>query len=909
MKQQGTSSLSVGSHALVLVPLALAVGAMIASSFARASVCWDVAWTAASAGALAGTLLARSRAWPQHRARWTLWTAAVGVWLAGQLAWDVYGIVGFPASPNLADFGSWAFALLAMAGVLRMPGASRSARVGAGFESLALIVAAVALTFTELWKTAADSTLATAPKISALLYPALFVAAIVLTLQSTVGGMRRGLNTTALRLVLLGIAAEAVAYTLWSTQLLTRSYVPGDTLLDPLWAVGLGAIAIGGLLAANRPSQTDVVMEASYRGVILPIGVFLMLPLALVQSRVTDAPTWIRFALEASLTLCAGTLLVRSTVLERRLRSLLQRERTALARLAEREAELAALNKQLVEDSRRDPLLGVRNRRALADDLEALERLHREEGETFAFALCDADHFKVYNDRLGHLAGDQALRMIAGVARGALRSGDAAYRYGGEELLLVLRNVTEAEAVKIAERVRAAVERAAFSHPDTGVLTISIGVAGGEDDTSGLLVRADAALYEAKRQGRNRVVAAPPASELSSASRPRMTPSEEPVPRQLRTMLSVSRAAAAGRGRMAVAQEVARAIHHELAYQVVAVNLVDERRGTVTVVAVQGDEEAEQQLLGSSSPWSEWKTLVDTRQHPSGAVWLPAGSYEWHPDVVVWKAPSVAVPASDSWHPEDMLLLPLRGSSGETLGIVSVDQPVLGRRPGERELDALMAVADHAGLALEQAQREGESGGQSQELRLAALMLLAETLDMRDPGTAKHARMVGRFARDTAIALGLEPGRVERIYAAGVLHDLGKLGIADAILHKPGPLTAAEWVEMRRHPGVGAQILEHGGMFDIAEWVRDHHERLDGRGYPERLSGSAISLEARILAVADAYEAMVADRPYRAGMSPEEARAELRHCAGSQFDPEVVEAFLEALDGDLAGSAELARVA
>ena len=909
MKEQGTRPLSLGSHVLVLAPLALAVGAMIASRFAYSNACWDAAWTAASAGALAGTLLARSRAWPQHRARWTLWAAAAGVWLAGQLAWDVYGIVGFPASPNLADSGSWAFALLAMAGVVRMPGASRSARFGAVFESLALIVAAEALTFTELWKTAADSTLATGPKISALLYPALFVAAIVLTLQMTIGGMRRGLNTTALRLVLLGIAAEAVAYTLWSTQLLTRSYVPGDTLLDPLWAVGLGAIAIGGLLAASRPSQTDDVMETSYRGVILPIGVFLMLPLALVQSRLTSAPTWIRFALEASLTLCAGTLLVRSTVLERRLRSLLQRERTALARLAEREAELAALNKQLVEDTRRDPLLGVRNRRALADDLETLERLRREERETFAFALCDADHFKAYNDRLGHLAGDQALQMIAGVARGALRSGDTAYRYGGEELLLVLRNVTEAEAVKIAERVRAAVERAAFSHPDTGTLTISIGVAGGEDDTSGLLVRADAALYEAKRQGRNRVVAAPPASELSSASRPRMTPSEEPVPRQLRTMLSVSRAAAAGRGRMAVAQEVARAIHHELAYQVVAVNLVDQRRGTVTVVAVQGDEEAEKQLLGSSSPWSEWKTLVETRQHSSGAVWLPAGSYEWDPNVVVWKAPSVPVPASDSWHPEDMLLLPLRGSSGEILGIVSVDQPVLGRRPGEGELDALMAVADHAGLALEQAQREGESGGQSQELRLAALMLLAETLDMRDPGTAKHARMVGRFARDTALALGLEPGRVERIYAAGVLHDLGKLGIADAILHKPGPLTEEEWKEMRRHPGVGAQILEHGGMFDIADWVRAHHERFDGEGYPERLSGLAISLEARILAVADAYEAMVADRPYRAGMRPEEARAELRRCAGSQFDPEVVEAFLAALDGDSASAGELARVA
>jgi HD-GYP domain-containing protein (c-di-GMP phosphodiesterase class II) len=97
---------------------------------------------------------------------------------------------------------------------------------------------------------------------------------------------------------------------------------------------------------------------------------------------------------------------------------------------------------------------------------------------------------------------------------------------------------------------------------------------------------------------------------------------------------------------------------------------------------------------------------------------------------------------------------------------------------------------------------------------------------------------------------------------------------------------------MRRHPSIGAQILEHAGMPDIARWVGAHHERLDGEGYPAGFSGPNIPLEARILAVADAYEAMIADRPYRAGMPESEARAELLRCAGSQFDPEVVDAFL-----------------
>ena len=129
-----------------------------------------------------------------------------------------------------------------------------------------------------------------------------------------------------------------------------------------------------------------------------------------------------------------------------------------------------------------------------------------------------------------------------------------------------------------------------------------------------------------------------------------------------------------------------------------------------------------------------------------------------------------------------------------------------------------------------------------------------------------------------------------------MLHDLGKLGIADAILHKPARLEEAEWREIQRHPEVGARILEHAGLRDIAAWVRAHHERMDGRGYPNALRAGEIPLEARILAVADAYEAMVADRPYRAGLPPETARAELVRCAGSQFDADVVAAFLRVLD-------------
>jgi diguanylate cyclase (GGDEF)-like protein len=226
---------------------------------------------------------------------------------------------------------------------------------------------------------------------------------------------------------------------------------------------------------------------------------------------------------------------------------------------------------------------------------------------------------------------------------------------------------------------------------------------------------------------------------------------------------------------------------------------------------------------------------------------------------------------------------------------------------GAKRLGRNRCVAYHA-EALDALLGSLETGEAASE-QLAAAMLLAETLDVRDVGTARHSQTVGHFAGAIARALGLPEGRVERIRAAGVLHDIGKLGVADAVLKKPGPLTPAEWEEMRRHSELGSRILSHANLRDVSAWVLAHHERVDGGGYPEGLAGEAIPIEARILAVADAYEAMTADRAYRPAMTPEAAQAELRRCAGGQFDPPVVEAFLGVLRRDGRGVGTLVLAA
>src|SRR3954451_6924288 len=180
-------------------------------------------------------------------------------------------------------------------------------------------------------------------------------------------------------------------------------------------------------------------------------------------------------------------------------------------------------------------------------------------------------------------------------------------------------------------------------------------------------------------------------------------------------------------------------------------------------------------------------------------------------------------------------------------------------------------------------------------MQLATVVGLAEALDIREAGSPSHAQTVGDYARMTADELGLEIELCERVRLAGLLHDVGWIGLPDEIQSKPGPLSAEEWEEVRTHPDVAARLLARPELAALRGWIAAHHERPDGQGYPRGLHGDEIPLEARILAVSDAFEAMTNERAYRPALSDQEAHDELRAGAGTQFDGHVVEAFLLAL--------------
>ncbi len=247
----------------------------------------------------------------------------------------------------------------------------------------------------------------------------------------------------------------------------------------------------------------------------------------------------------------------------------------------------------------------------------------------------------------------------------------------------------------------------------------------------------------------------------------------------------------------------------------------------------------------------------------------------------------------------------------EQVGTVTVSVGVATSPQHAAERDELIRLADSALYwakeygknqvrayrpdVIELAELKRLASGPDRAARFRAAASLARAVDARDVYTGSHSQRVADLAARTARRLGLPDEDIELTRLAASLHDLGKLAIPEEILRKPGPLTEPERMVLERHPQIGFRMLESLGVDPVADWVLHHHERWDGSGYPDGLPGDQIPLGARIIFVADAYDAMTSERVYRRRVAPEHAIAELERCAGSQFDPEIVAALADEL--------------
>jgi len=559
-----------------------------------------------------------------------------------------------------------------------------------------------------------------------------------------------------------------------------------------------------------------------------------------------------------------------------------------VAAVADLAASAAATQRSVAlthAEARRDALTGLPNRRAFE------ERLAASDGET-AVALIDVDDFKDVNDRHGHAVGDAVLRQIARIAQRPLRTSDDVYRLGGDELALVVAG-TAAEAGRLVERIREAVLNVGRAGP---LPTLSAGVAAFPRDAGRveeLLEKADAALYAAKRAGKNRVAAYSPNLSVGDGG---ATPAEgrpgggsakgTPAPGDE----GGARDPAGEGGRPA------------------------RRR-----ILVVDDDEGLRALLRTTLAFLDAE--VDEAATAAEAA---AKVTAWEPDTVVL---DVGLPDGDG-----LTLCRVLKDDPATMGVsiivltgadAGLEAQAAGadaflRKPFS-PLELLSLVERFTGGAVATPVRSAEGGVDADQLllyaedlrRLLELELgqrellqrayretvgaLAAALESKDVGTGAHSQRVQRYAVE--LAWTLNPGLLDDpgVEYGFLLHDVGKIGIPDWILRKPGPLSSGEWRLLKNHTVLGEQLLGGVGLLrgEGLRIVRSHHERWDGDGYPDGLAATDIPLGARIFAVADALDAMTTDRPYRTARDWETAAEEISGESGRQFDPSVVSAFLD----------------
>ena len=300
--------------------------------------------------------------------------------------------------------------------------------------------------------------------------------------------------------------------------------------------------------------------------------------------------------------------------------------------------------------------------------------------------------------------------------------------------------------------------------------------------------------------------------------------------------------------------------------------------------------DGEKQALEIKSSWSEsgQHTTIEMRFGEGMAGW---GAREGKPMRGTSSTAAVGL-SSEQVKDGAILCVPLILRE-KTIGVISMLRADVKRPFSEDDELVVSNIGAQIAVAIENYRLNLDV----EHTYLETISALALAVEAKEPHTAGHSKRVGFYSVKIAEVMGVDEETKKIINHAGLLHDIGKIGIKDEILLKAAPLTPEEWRMMQQHSVIGEAILKPvRSLAQMAELVRCHHERYDGTGYPSGLKGEQIPLAARILTVADSYDAMASDRPYRKRLTLEESKDELRRGSGTQFDPQVVEAFLKVLD-------------
>ncbi len=525
----------------------------------------------------------------------------------------------------------------------------------------------------------------------------------------------------------------------------------------------------------------------------------------------------------------------------------------------------------------RDELTGLHNRHHLQDSTKTIWNLSDRYGHSTGILIFDIDHFKTINDNYGHLVGDEILKELADITTNICRKSDVVARYGGDEIVIIIPDANHNKLNTLADRLLAAVREHEFCSSTHKLrCTISIGGAVSRSDDTLLLPadevfgNADKALYVAKRNGRDRVSiwhAEFSASTNEEADTTIMQSDQQPTER-------------GAKPKVAIIDDDTSILN--------IMQLILEMEGCDAETFATADEA---RAYVTENPGALDVAFIDLNLDDVSGLDL---IHEFH--------------SSDA----TMVMIIITGEATLDNAVNSMRHGAYDfiQKPVQREQlkMTLSRALEYRRLRVEnreyQLHLEDMVKRKSHQLTNAlkrsrdsfafTLRAMTTLLDAREQATGKHSQRVQDITRLIAKKMGITGKALEDLQQGALLHDIGKIGIPDHILLKNGPLTDEEWDIMRTHAQIGYDIIKSSvDLVEAAEIVGKHHEKWDGTGYPNGLKGEDIPLGARIFSLADAYDAMRSDRPYRKGMGVEAALLEINKNSGTQFDPTIVEIFNE----------------
>ena len=519
----------------------------------------------------------------------------------------------------------------------------------------------------------------------------------------------------------------------------------------------------------------------------------------------------------------------------------------------------------------RDELTGLNNRRSFENEIRRAWQLSQRYRYPIGLLMMDLDKFKSLNDNYGHMIGDAVLKEFARILEEVARKTDILARYGGDEFAVILTNANAEQTKEFAQRLRDAVGKHVFCEDRYPLqMSVSIGAASsahpGIDKESDLLSLADRACYLAKDSGQGGVSSADELSPGEQPTPPANKPAAEPAVPDKQGQI------------MIIDDEVIICSMFEKMLTPAGFTVLTE---TNPLRALERIREMPDQID---------LALIDLKMPEMNGIDVIKAIKAMAPEIVCVVLTGFAsvdnTIAAMRAGAYDFMQKPV-DFDGLTFAIKRGVEHRRLRRQVETYRQQMEETLDERTRALNETARALENS------YMATMEALAAALTVHEPDTVEHDRRVAEYAAFLARRMNIDEEQIMKIKRGALLHDIGKIGIPDAILQKAGSLTGPERDIIRQHAAIGHDILKNIPFLqEEAEMIYQHHENYAGNGYPRGLSGKDIMFGARLFAVVDAFDALRSNRVYRKAVSLEDAAAEIKRCSGTQFDPNIVGVFL-----------------